>query len=199
MSKVKKFLPEVSSLLFTLLLVNIFLHDKFRSFDLNVYRGMTPIMILENSMFVVMSLVGMRHLTKTFPLLGWSLFPSWLQASLMPAKAKYLGPICLVAIIVNIPCLAFIEEFIFRNMLTASYGMVIASILFGLTHCLLVGASIGAGLSATLTAFWFAHQYKIGGLVLSTLHHSAYNAVLFSIVVISLCKSFFTKQKEITL
>ncbi len=78
-----------------------------------------------------------------------------------------------------------IEEKWFRLGTQNWFEGLYMSLFFGIVHCL-VGIPIAAGLAITFAGLWFTHQYFIGGIELSALHHTTYNLVAVSILFIIL-------------
>ncbi len=78
-----------------------------------------------------------------------------------------------------------IEEVVFRQGTSSWFDGLIRSLLFGIAHCL-VGVPIGTGIAIAVPGIWFTSQYFLGGVELSALHHTTYNLIILSMLLLSL-------------
>ena len=108
---------------------------------------------------------------------------------------KYFGLAFLVLLAVNLPRYAHMEEEWFREGTISWEQGLLMSALFGLAHCL-VGVPIGAGLAISVAGLWFTHQYFVGGVELSTIHHATYNLILVSILFLFLTLKHIVELTE---
>lgn len=114
---------------------------------------------------------------------------------LLPINIKYFGLVFLGLLVFNLPQFALAEEKWFREGIQNWNEGILWSILFGLTHCLF-GVPICAGLAISIAGLWFTHQYFIGGIELSALHHTSYNLILLSALFLFLLIQHYISLKE---
>lgn len=164
------------------------------------FSGISISIVFQNFLVIAVVIgvyVGLTKISPFFKWSLWSLFASKEEGSsdlqtdhgtnihILPAYIKYFGLVFLVLVLINVPYFARFEEEMFREGLTSWEIGIWVSIGFGLAHCL-VGVPIGAGLGISIAGIWFTHQYFVGGVDLSTIHHSAYNLILFSVLLVLL-------------
>lgn len=155
--------------------------------------------VLQNFGIVLVVVSAFAGLFESHPFFKWSWFslfnrneeradsgrPTGTNINLMPTQVKYFGLLFVLLLAVNLPSLAMIEEKMFRAGTSGWLMGLYMSFLFGIVHCF-VGVPIGAGLAITLAGLWFTHQYFMGGVELSALHHTTYNLILICILFLSL-------------
>lgn len=88
-------------------------------------------------------------------------------------KARWVGPVVTLLLLVNLPLLALLEEFIFRQGTVSWTEAVWRSALFGLAH-LLCNVPLGASLAIGGVGLWFSWWYFQGGIMMSGAVHLAY-------------------------
>jgi hypothetical protein len=106
--------------------------------------------------------------------------------TIAPACVPFIWPMFLGCLVLCVPGFSKYEENMFRY---GDYGLsmgAIFALLFGLTHWL-AGIPFGAALALSIPGFWFMVQSRIGGIELSTAHHSVYNIVLMGMLAFVLC------------
>lgn len=194
-------------------IVNIFmltliLTDSFWS-NILVFLEITGWMFLKNLLIITAVFFATFGLWKLHPFFRWS----WLRLfknndgnedesekfegniCIMPTRVKYLGLLFLGLFIANLPAFALIEEKWFRQGIQNWTDGILWSILFGVIHCL-VGVPICAGLAISIAGLWFTHQYFIGGIELSALHHTTYNLIALSVVFFALLSEHYVNLKK---
>lgn len=161
--------------------------------NLAVVVNINWLIILQNLVMIVVVVGVCVGLTKLHPIFKWSLFSlfksreekmqgkqlSGTNINLMPMQVKYFGLLFALLVMVNVPSWAMIEEKWFRAGTAGWVDGLFVSFLFGMAHCL-AGVPIGAGVAITFAGLWFTHQYFVGGIEISALHHTAYNLILIS-------------------
>lgn len=111
--------------------------------------------------------------------------------NMMPIQVRYLGPVYCALLLFSLPSFALAEEQMFREGADTVRRGVLKSLAFGFAHCV-VGVSFASGFGLSMGGLWFWHQYRTGGIIRSTVHHTAYNALVVSIVfVLVLILTFF--------
>lgn len=115
---------------------------------------------------------------------------------LIPLQIKYFGLFFAVLLCLNLPSLALAEEKIFRNGTTGWIQGIAFSFIFGIVHCI-VGVPIAAGLAISLAGLWYTHQYFVGGIELSALHHTTFNLILILILFSLLIFKHLAERKPI--
>ncbi len=171
------------SALLTVCLVLPLFRSGMREYAWIIFTHIPLWVILKNVVFfgVLRSLYILG--VKRFPFLKWSLFSlvcknPRLNIQLVPADGWY-GLLFLPLLILNVPFIVTLEEFIFRDGLSSWEQGLLWSLLFGFMHSF-VGFSVGGCILTSLAGVWFTHQYFVGGLPLSVIHHSTYNLVIFA-------------------
>lgn len=167
--------------------------------NLTVISNITVWMVAQNLAIIVVVISAFVVLTKVHPVFKWSWFSLFrtqedevagresegTNINIMPMHIKYFGLVFALLLMANLPSFAMTEEKWFRagtdNWLEGLY----VSFLFGILHCL-VGVPIGAGVAITLCGVWFTHQYFLGGIELSALHHTTYNLIFISVLFLFL-------------
>lgn len=177
--------------------------------NLTVMSNITVWMVAQNLAIIVVVMSAFVALTKLHPVFKWSWFSLFrtredeeagiesegTNINIMPVQIKYFGLVFAILLIVNLPSFAMTEERWFRagtdNWLEGLY----ISFLFGICHCL-VGVPIGAGVAIALGGVWFTHQYFLGGIELSVLHHTTYNLILISVIFLFLVLEHIVEFSE---
>lgn len=114
--------------------------------------------------------------------------------SVAPMRIRYFGAAFGALLFVNIPTLALWEEKLFRLGVTEWSDAIKWSLIFGLAHCI-SGVPLAAGLALSIAGMWFHWQCFEGGVTLSSLHHTAYNAILIApLVLLAVVDAFIGEQ-----
>jgi hypothetical protein len=111
--------------------------------------------------------------------LEWRLFPR--NINFIPLDYLILQVPFVVLLYFNLPMLAFLEEYVFRDgfgkyPIQSWEDVFWRSVLFGLVH-LISGCRIRECLAIIVGGMWFGYQYLLGGLYASTLAHFTCNAL----------------------
>jgi len=169
------------ALLFAVILTFIFF--KLKEFVFVGWRGLNLWFILMNVPAIAVTFLLAKTLMRLHPVLAWK--PSDLffrpragaggESSLLltAMRAKFIGPIVTLLLLVNLPVIAMLEEFIFRQGTDGWTGAVWRSALFGLAH-LGMNIQLGASLAIGCIGLWFSAWYFRGGLELAAAVHFAY-------------------------
>jgi len=164
--------------------------------NLGVIAQIRPMMILQNIIVIILVVSACAGLMAIHPIFKWSwfcLFSSKEEESevvgtniaVIPTQVKWFGIFFAIILFLNIPYLAQLEEGIFREGTGNWKEGIVWSIYFGMLHCY-VGVPLGVGLALSVGGLWFTHQYFIGGTELSTLHHTTYNLIIVSLLLVGL-------------
>jgi hypothetical protein len=163
-----------------------------------VFSSISASIIFQNVLVIVAVITVFVGLLKVAPFLKWSWFSLFSKKDpetgestpqeganihLIPSNVKYFGLAFLVLLAINLPQYARMEEEWFREGTISWEQGLLISVLFGLVHCL-VGVPIAAGLAISIAGLWFTHQYFVGGVDLSTVHHTTYNLILVSVLFV---------------
>lgn len=159
-----------------------------------VLRDTTPLMVGEN-LAAAAGAIAVGSLVRRFvPISRWSLFAIFrgkggrisdeaaTNVNLMPMRVRYLGLVFGVALLIQIPYFAEIEEFMFRDGRHGWGPSILWSILFGFAHCM-VGVPLWAGAGLSVLGFFLAWKYNVGGLDASIQSHASYNVMLVSMAL----------------
>jgi len=167
-------------------------------------------MLLKNLFVILVFVLVAVSLYKLCPILRWSwicLFKDKEESEdgekemnggniwLFPARVKYFGLFFILLFILNLPQFALAEEEWFREGIQNWREGILMSVLFGMIHCL-VGVPLAIGLALIISGMWFTHQYFIGGIELSTLHHTSYNLIVLSVLFLILLAEQFFKPRD---
>lgn len=200
---------KVWNVLLTLSCCAVFFDKEQMRENIEIISNISALIVIQNVTVVIAIAAICFGLLKAFPFLEWSWFSlfsrsdentdqvaerSGINIHLLPAEVKYFGPVFLIILMLNLPHWAYMEEVWFRQD-TISWGHgVYRSLVFGMVHCL-VGVPLAAGLSISVCGLWFTYQYFLGGVELSTLHHTTYNLILVSLLfVVLLLRHIFSLQ-----
>jgi hypothetical protein len=170
------------------LITSLFALETQKSWE--IYTMVTPWIICQNLLVITLVVITTVYLHQKVPALRWS-WLRWLfnteggNIHIMPMFVKYFGLLFGVLLLANLPKWAFFEEVIFRHGTKDWADALIRSLVFGLVHCL-VGVPLTAGLAIAISGLWYSYIYLNGGVVLSTVHHTAYNAILISVLLLGL-------------
>lgn len=176
---------------FIAMMWHVFTSGPSKTANVILQKQISPYIVAINLCLVAAVIILNTKLLGRVKALGWSPFP-WLRRFAMPFKAKYLGPACRIAIALNIPLFAFIEELVFRNDVSTVAHAVFWSLAFGFSHSIFSGSSISLCITGSLVGLWFAYLYSVGGIVLSMVHHATYNLCF---VALSLIQPFLRYLK----
>jgi hypothetical protein len=178
-------------LMCTVPLVGLLFDQKVVAQNLAVFSSITWLTVGQNILLIVIIFASSIGLAKAVPFLKWSvlsLVPTedgkereGTNIHLIPLQVKYLGLIFAALLAFNLPLVTRTEEMIFRNGLMNWQQGLLSSLLFGFAHCL-VGVPLVAGICLTIAGIWFTHTYFVGGVELSTLHHTTYDLILVSML-----------------
>ena len=174
--------------------------------NFEVFSQITPIMVLQNVVAIFIVAFSCLGLLFVHPIFQWSWFclfnkrqeeggsdepqMNGTNIHLIPLQVKYFGLFFAVLLCLNLPSMAMYEEKLFRNGTAGWIQGIIFSLIFGMVHCL-VGVPIAAGVAISIAGLWYTHQYFVGGVELSALHHTTFNLILISILFVCLvCKHF---------
>lgn len=118
--------------------------------------------------------------------LRWRIFRR--NINFVPMDYWFLRVPFLVLLYLNLPVLACIEEFIFRDGWGAFpqrtlWQAIWRSVAFGYAH-MLGGSTVGSCLAATLGGLWFSLLYAYGGLPLATLGHLVCNLIGLTLMLV---------------
>lgn len=172
--------------------------------NLAVISHVTFWMVAQNLLVIAVVVLSFYGLWKLHPLFNWSLFSlfkdgdeevSGKNINLIPSDVKYFGLLFTILLIINLPSFAMMEEKWFRLGTENWQQGLYLSFLFGMVHCL-VGVPIGAGIVISIAGLWFTHQYFIGGVELSALHHTTYNLIIFSVLFLGLVCKHISELRE---
>ncbi len=175
--------------------------DEERVKSFHVLSQITVLMVLQNFLVIATVIIAHEALTHVVPSFRWSLYSLFRKKKsesrepvqqegnihFLAMDVMYFGPVYLILFAFNLPRLAVMEEEMFRQGTESWVDGVLRSICFGLAHCL-VGVPISAGLAITIGGLWFTHQYFIGGVELSTIHHTTYNLIAVSVIFLILTR-----------
>ncbi len=176
------------------LVANLWNHQRMAE-NFEVFSNITFLIVLQNflvALCIIAICIGLMELSSILKWSWFSLFNTRNELTgeiiehqgeninVTPMKVKYLGPVFAILLALNLPQFAHIEEVWFREGTRSWQHGLILSFIFGMLHCL-VGVPLAAGLALSVAGLWFTHQYFIGGVELSTVHHTTYNLILISV------------------
>ena len=110
------------------------------------------------------------------PLLEWSAFGVKANMTLIPIRWRYVGLPYVAALMVTVPYLALVEEWLFRT-----HGIFIAVVVFGAVHitmCVTVRMTIWIMIVGAV--LWGC--YCVGGLGAAFVVHAVYNLCAIALV-----------------
>lgn len=151
------------------------------------YRGLTLLRVAVSLPVIVATFVAAKFLMgahrvfvwKPSDLLPWKLNESLLVLAL---RTRFIGPVVAALLLMNLPTIAMLEEYLFRQGTAGWQGAIWRSLAFGLAH-LTMNVPLGASLAVGGTGLWFSYWYFRGGIELSGAMHLAY---ILPIVALSL-------------
>ena len=192
------------------MVANLFDGEKMRA-TFRVFSNISLGIVAQNVLVIATMIVAYVSFVTLAPCLKWSWFSLFSKRDqetgkkepcegrnihLIPAQIKYFGLVFLALLAINLPQFALTEEEWFRAGTVSWVHGVALSFLFGMVHCI-VGVPLGAGIAITIAGLWFTHQYFVGGVELSTLHHTTYNLTLVSILFLGLlCEHIYSFVKD---
>lgn len=167
-------------------------------FDGTVYKNLATFshitfwMVLQNLLVGVVVMTLCIGLFRCHPIFKWSWFclfnreqVDYKNINLIPLEIKYFGLVYGLLLLINLPSLAMMEETMFRAGTQDWLKGILMSLWFGMAHCV-VGVPIGAGVAITIAGLWYTKQYFAGGIQLSALHHTTFNLIFLSLILIEL-------------
>lgn len=196
--------------LITLPMITNLWDEEWMAKNWDVLSSISVSIVFQNLVVIVAVIAVFVGLTKVAPFLKWSWFSLFSKKdpetgesvpykgtniNLIPSNVKYFGLAFLVLLAVNLPRYAHLEEELFREGMISWEQGILMSLLFGLTHCL-VGVPIGGGLAISVAGLWFTYQYFVGGVELSTVHHTTYNLILVSVLFLFLTLKHIVELTE---
>ena len=169
--------------------------------SLAVFGQITPLMLLQNLGIIVLVVLAWAALAQ-IPGMGFT----WLMIfdreseganiNVAPASIPWLGILFSALLFINLPTFVLIEERMFRMGVVEWPDAIKWALIFGLVHCL-VGVPLAVGFALTIGGLWFQYQCFEGGVTLSTIHHTAYNAILVGLgLLIAVAKLFVKPDTE---
>lgn len=157
----------------------------FHEYNLSMYRNVSLVMLVQSLAVMFLAFMLTRKLLQ-YRFLRWrpaNLFiktrsettGAAVGGSLMVSamRVRFIGIVVTIMMLMNLPVIATLEEFIFREGTTGWLDAVWRSALFGLAH-FATNLPAGAALSIGLVGMWFSHWYLIGGIELSSAAHFSY-------------------------
>ncbi len=196
----EKILKNAWCILLTLPMVATFFNEKKMYWNWEVFSNISASIIIQNALVIFVVSKVFVNLTKVAPFFNWSWFSLFTSKDpetgeetpydggnihLIPSKMKYFGFVFLIILMINVPQYAYLEEKLFREGTVSWQHGLLLSFIFGMAHCI-VGVPLGAGLAISIAGLWFTHQYFVGGVGLSTVHHTTYNLILVFISFLGL-------------
>ena len=158
------------------------------------YRMLTPLRLVISLPLILGTFLVAKALMRLHPAFRWK--PSDLvfgrrsgsadsSLLLVALRAPVFGPIVALLLVANLPTVAMLEEFMFRQGTTSWTGAAVRSLLFGLAH---LGMNIPLGASVAIggTGLWFSWWYFRGGIALSGVMHLAYILPIVSLALVGL-------------
>jgi len=148
-----------------------------------------PLQTLEDVGVLIAVAMTVTGLLQLHPLFGWwigRLFGSskpGFNVNLLPMFTRVLGPIYVVLLAFIVPQIAFVEEAIFRRGTNDWQDATVRSLLFGAIH-MLVGVPVGAAIALAGVGMWLSYCYFQGGVDVSTVHHTTYDLIALSLVLV---------------
>ncbi|MFC1703040.1 hypothetical protein ACFLZO_01090 [Patescibacteria group bacterium] len=177
----------------TTLCVLLPLFAYFREYNLSMYRNISLVMLVQSFPVMFLAFMLTRKLLQ-YPIFRWrpaNLFiktksvttGAAVGGSLMvnAMKARFVGILVTIMMLLNLPIIATLEEFIFREGTADWTDAVWRSALFGLAH-FATNLPLGAALSIGLVGMWFSHWYLLGGIELSSVAHFSYILLILGLV-----------------
>lgn len=170
----------------TLLFVN------FHEYNLRMYRNISWVMLVQSLPVMFLAFMLTRKLlhyrffrwrpTDLFrrdqaDTTGAAVGGSFMVSAM---RARFIGVAVTILMMLNLPIIATLEEFIFREGTADWSDAVWRSTLFGLAH-FATNLPVGAAFSIGLVGMWFSHWYLMGGLDLSSSAHFSYILLIFGL------------------
>jgi len=199
-SRWRLFLGTAWAILFAASLVALVL--LLGDYDLFGYRHLSPLFILLNVPVITATFLLAKLLMRLHPVFAWK--PSDLffrkgaggtevtSLLIVAMTARWLGPVVTPLLLVNLPIIAMLEEFIFRQGTVSWADAIWRSALFGLAH-LAMNIQLGASLAIGGVGLWFTYWYFRGGIELSGAVHFAYILPIVVLGVIGLILARFKR------
>lgn len=94
-----------------------------------------------------------------------------------------------------LPMICQAEESIFRKGTTSWSNAVLRSAIFGFSH-MLVGVPIATALGLTVAGLWFTFWYFHGGVAVSTIHHTTYDAWIMLVLGVMLSMQLRQRRRD---
>jgi len=208
-SRLRRVAASVWAVLFTAGLA--WLAVTFGDLNREMFRSISPLMVLQNvpAVLLAFALTQMLMRKRVF---RWRPSDLFIRRSGNGAAAQVNGSLLLVAmraplvgiatmalLVFDLPTIAMLEEFIFRQGTTDWKSMLLRSALFGLAH-FGTDLPLGSAVSISVVGLWFSHWYFLGGIGLSGQAHFSYLLIIFSLAVPALLygrlKSLFRAPRQ---
>lgn len=156
--------------------------------NLLIVASATPLMLLQNIGVIAITITVAVLLAQIKPLqFSWlSLLPGDQEATnahVAPIHIPWWGVFYGLLLLLNVPSLALAEEQVFRLGVVEWTAACKWALIFGLVHCI-VGVPLCAGLALAIPGLWFHYQCFQGGITLSTAHHTVYNLIILTPMLI---------------
>ncbi|MBI3633708.1 MAG: hypothetical protein HY226_05465 [Candidatus Vogelbacteria bacterium] len=152
------------------------------------YFALPVICLVSNVFWFHFVLEVARWLSRVHSIFNWS----WLgmNMNLLPLLKRYLGPVFILLLMLNLPSITAWEEATFRVGTTNWQTGLVNSILFGMTHCI-IGIPVGAGIALITLGLWLTWCYLMAGPIFvaidvppmfdghafATMNHTTFNMV----------------------
>lgn len=163
----------------TLLFVN------FHEYNLRMYRNISWVMLVQSLLVMFLAFMLTRKLLQ-YRFFRWRPMNLFIKAkadttgaavggSLMVSamRVRFVGVVVTILMVLNLPIIATLEEFIFREGTADWSDAVWRSVLFGFAH-LATNLPVAAALAVAMVGLWFSHWYMMGGIELSSSAHFSY-------------------------
>jgi len=168
---------QIAVMAFMIFVTIILWKDKI----LETYSAITVDILLLNALLFFAVYYSSNFISKLHRMANWRLTISFFDNE--GVKVPYFGVFYVLLMISALPVFAYIEEVIFRNGTNSWMEGIVRSIIFAALH-ILSGMKLASFPLFILMGMWFTYQYFLGGVELSTVHHTCYNLVIFSLVFI---------------
>ncbi len=182
-----------------LVLMSVKLHET----AVDGYRMLSPLRLAISLPVVFATFLLAKALMRLHPAFRWKpsdlLFGKRIGAAdsslmVVALRVPVLGPFVALLLLMNLPTIAMLEEFIFRQDTSGWGGAAVRSLLFGLAH-LATNVPLGASIAIGGTGLWFSWWYFRGGIALSGAMHLAYILPIVSLVLLGLAIEAWKRRR----